>query len=191
MDQIDISRCNRINVVGTSGSGKTTFAKLLSDKLEIKHIEIDAVFWGPDWHLPSDDEFLPKLEKVLSENEKWVLDGNYTRAIPIKWKDVDLVIWLDYSFPRTFLQAIKRAVTRSITKEELWEGTGNRESFKGSFFSKNSIILWTIQTYHKTRRAYERILKDSQYSQIQFLRFRSPRESARFIAGIEDHRAKG
>ena len=38
----------------------------------------------------------------------WVLDGNYTRTTSIKWKEVDMVIWIDYSFLRTLFQAIHR-----------------------------------------------------------------------------------
>ena len=47
----------RINVIGTSGSGKSTFSSELSKALSIKHIEMDKVFWGKDWYWPSDDEF--------------------------------------------------------------------------------------------------------------------------------------
>jgi len=39
--------------------------------------------------------------------------GNYTRTIPIKWERVELVVWLDYSFPKTL--AFTRAIKRSIS----------------------------------------------------------------------------
>ena len=133
----------RINVIGTSGSGKSTFARKLSEGLGYPYIEMDQVFWGPNWHWPPDEVFFENLRQALGGNQ-WVLDGNYTRTIPIKWERVEMVVWLDYSFPLTLFQAVKRALKRSITQEELWEGTGNRESFRKSFFSKDSIILWTI-----------------------------------------------
>ena len=177
----------RINVVGTSGSGKTVFSKSLSAILGIDHIEADQVFWGPDWYWPSDDEFFTNLREALSRRDAWILDGNYTRTIPIKWENVELVIWLDYSFIRTLFQAIKRAVKRSVSREELWAGTGNRESFRKSFFSKDSIVLWTIRTHKRVRHKYERFMDDENYSGIKFIRLKSPAESERFLKHISHH----
>jgi len=174
----------KINVVGTSGSGKTTLSKSLSCILGIEHIEIDSIFWGPNWSWPSDETFFSDLKQVLENRDSWILDGNYTRTIPIKWENVELVIWLDYSFIRTLIYAVKRACMRSITKEELWVGTGNRESFRKSFFSRNSIILWTIKTHGKVRARYERMMNDPVYSKIKFVRLRSPSKTRRYLKNL-------
>jgi hypothetical protein len=117
-----------------------------------------------------------------------VLDGNYTRTIPIKWEKIDLVVWLDYSFPRTLFQAVKRAVARSWSREELWEGTGNRESFRRSFFSKESIIWWTITTHGKMRARYEKILAEERFSHIQFVRLKSHAEAETFLREMKAER---
>lgn len=39
----------RINVVGTSGSGKSTFGRQLSQQICAPYIEMDALFWQPNW----------------------------------------------------------------------------------------------------------------------------------------------
>ena len=74
----------RINVVGTSSSGKTTFSKSLSAILGIDHIEMDQIFWGPNWYWPNDEEFFANLKENLKKKDAWILDGNYTRTIPVK-----------------------------------------------------------------------------------------------------------
>lgn len=170
----------RINVIGTSGAGKSTFCKRLAQGLNYPYIEMDKIFWEPNWKWPSDEKFFSKLKSALNQ-ETWVLDGNYTRTVPIKWEKVDLIIWLDYSFPRTLIQAIKRAILRSLTKEELWEGTGNRESFRKSFLSKESIIWWTITTHKKNRLKYESYLVDPKFSHLKFIRLRSHAEAEKFL----------
>ena len=71
----------RINVLGTAGSGKSTFSKLIAEKLSVSYIQMDELFWKPNWRESSDEELFPKLEKALSSDD-WVLDGNYTRTIP-------------------------------------------------------------------------------------------------------------
>lgn len=173
----------RINVVGTSGSGKSTFSRLLAGALDYKYIEMDAIFWKPDWQESIDEEFFAALESQLA-SDTWVLDGNYSRTGSIKWARVDTVIWIDYSFTRTIYQAVKRAFVRSISKQELWQNTGNVESFKKSFFSKDSIILWTLKTYKTHRARYQRLLVDPDYSHINFIRITSPKEARAYITKL-------
>ncbi len=175
-----------INVVGTSGSGKSTFSKRISRILNLPYIEMDKIFWGPNWYWPSDEEFFRKLENEL-QKDSWVLDGNYTRSIPIKWQNVGTVIWLDFPFFTTLFRAIKRAFFRALSGKEIWEGTGNRESFRKSFFSKDSIVWWTIKTHQSVRKKYESYMNDPQYSHIKFIRLRSDSDVETFLANLGFH----
>jgi len=170
----------RINIIGTSGSGKTTFGRELANILKIPFLEMDAIFWGPDWRFPTNEEFFPRLKEVLS-GDQWVLDGNYTRTMGFKWDRVEAVIWLNYSFPRTVFQAIIRALSRLIDQEELWPGTGNRENLK-MLFSRDSIVWWTIKSYHRHVRRNAAYMTAEKYSRIKFHRFRSPGQANDFLS---------
>lgn len=170
----------RINVIGSSGSGKSTFSRKLSEKINYPYLEMDSMFWQSNWVESSNEEFFTKLTEQTSQ-PTWVLDGNYNRTASIKWAEVDTIIWIDYSFSRTVYQAIKRAIIRSITKKELWEGTGNVESIRKSFFSKQSIILWTLNTYKKNRIRYQKLFKDPNYQHINFIRITNPKMAKNFI----------
>ncbi|MEX0289402.1 MAG: hypothetical protein AB3N14_09855 [Flavobacteriaceae bacterium] len=174
----------RFNVIGSSGSGKSTFSRKLASILNIPHIEIDGIFWGPNWKEPDDEEFFKKLRNAIS-GDSWVLDGNYTRAVDIKWERVETVVWIDYSFIRTFTQSVKRATKRAYTKEELWPGTGNRESFRQSFFSKDSIILWSVQNYWKIRSRCQSAMEDENYSHIEFVRLCTPADAESYLKSIK------
>ena len=167
---------SRINIVGTSGSGKSTLAKKIAARLGHPYIEMDLLYWEPNWKEPSDEVFLGRLAKAL-ERGTWVLDGNYSRSQPVKWKKVSTIVWIDYSFSRVLTQAVLRAISRGLRRQELWPGTGNRESLKTAFFSKKSIILWTVRTYDRMRKRYEAISRSPDYAHVQFIRFRSPAET--------------
>ncbi len=174
------ARPARINVIGVSGSGKSTFAKRLSALTGIRHVEMDALFWKPGWTGTGDDEFLAKLEQAL-EGDEWILDGNYSRTQPVKWQRATMVVWVDYPFHRTLWQAVRRAFGRASTKEEIWPGTGNRESFRKSFFSKDSIIWWTITSYGRQRERYPKAMVDPAWRHLRFVRLQSPSAADAFL----------
>jgi adenylate kinase family enzyme len=73
----------KINVIGTTGSGKSTFSKALANRIDCPYIQMDQLFWKPNWVEPSDDEFIPKVKSAVS-GASWVLDGNYSRTNDIK-----------------------------------------------------------------------------------------------------------
>lgn len=170
----------KINVVGTSGTGKSTFSRQLAQALCIPYIEMDALFWKAGWQESTDAEFFAKLEQALNINA-WVLDGNYSRTTPIKWHTVDTVIWLNYSWSRNVYQSVKRALLRSLTQQELWPGTGNKESFRKSFFSKDSIILWMLKNYRRQQTTYTTLINSNQYPHIRFYRIKSPKQAQQLL----------
>ncbi|CAG0943910.1 partial gluconokinase, partial [Anaerolineae bacterium] len=88
----------RISVVGVTGSGKTTFARQLAQRLGYPHIEMDALHWEPNWVQAPWDVFRARVDLAL-HGDTWVIDGNYSRARDIVWERADAVIWLDYALP--------------------------------------------------------------------------------------------
>jgi adenylate kinase family enzyme len=171
----------RINVVGTSGSGKSTFSRDLALALGLPYHEMDAHFWQAEWQGRSDDDFLARIA-ALTSGDAWVLDGNYTRTVPVKWARVECVVWLDYSLPVTFFRAVRRAIGRAISKKELWPGTGNHESFCQSFLSRKSILLWTLRTHGTNRRKYATLLQTAQ--PFKWIRIRRPRDTKALLDAL-------
>jgi len=172
---------NRINVVGITGSGKTTFSRELAEVLSIPYVQMDQLFWKRDWQEPSDEEFVPKIRDVV-KSDAWVLDGNYHgRTCTIKWNRADTVVWLDYGFFTTFLQLLKRSILRASTGEELWPNTGNRESFRKAFFDKSSILLWFLKYYKSNHVRYSSIMRSNEFPNVRFVRIGSRKEAKRFL----------
>ena len=109
-------RPRRVHVVGTSGSGKTTVAGAIADKMGIRHIELDAIYWQPGWtELP--EEELKQRVKEATEDGDWIIDGIYKVVRPLIWDQVDTIVWLDIPFLPVFLRIVWRTIRRIITQE--------------------------------------------------------------------------
>ena len=132
----------RVVVIGTSCAGKTTFARSLARMLGFPHIELDALHWQPNWIERPDDEFCALAAAALAQNS-WVTDGNYVRDLV--WSRATTVIWLNYAFPVVLWRAVARTLRRALTGEELF--SGNRESLRTAFFSRDSILWWVLPRF--------------------------------------------
>ncbi len=171
----------RINVIGTSGSGKSTFSKRIAQKLNIPYIELDALFWKPNWTESTNEEFFPKVAKAIS-GENWVLDGNYSRTQPMKTTRTQMVIYLDMPFHVVLYRIVSRSLIRGFKRQELW--SGNKETVWKHLFTRDSMIWWVIKTFHKNRKRYISLFGCAEYSHIKFVRLRSPKEVEYFISQL-------
>lgn len=84
----------RILVFGCSGSGKSTLATRLAERLDLRHISMDKeFFWLPGWVARP----RPEIARLVTEavaGDRWVMDGNNPRTMPIRLPRTQLAIWL-------------------------------------------------------------------------------------------------
>lgn len=142
----------RVSVIGCSGSGKSTLAKQIADARGLDYIQSDALFWMPGWVQTPKPVFLQQLEeRVLTDG--WALDGNIVGREQIVLPRADTVIWLDY--PRRFVmrRLLARTIRRAWNKEPIFHD--NTESWRMSFASKDSILLYAWQSHPRIRQQYE------------------------------------
>ena len=85
----------KIIVIGSPGSGKSTFSRKLRDITGLPLYHLDLIWHKPDKTNLSRDEFDQKLKQIMNENE-WIIDGNYQRTIDLRLKYCDTVFLLDY-----------------------------------------------------------------------------------------------
>lgn len=178
----------RIHVVGTSGSGKTTLARRLAGRLGIPHVELDALYWGPNWTPAPLELFRERAAQALA-GEAWTTDGNYSRVRDIVWRRADTVVWLNYPLPLVLWRVIWRTLRRSLTREELW--SGNRETLRQSFFDRESIVLFALQSYGRRKRQYPELFRQPEYSHLRVVELHSPRETRRWLEEVKSNRQPG
>ena len=168
-------------VVGTSGVGKTTFARRFAERLHVTHIELDALYWEPNWVPRAPAVFRGLVSEAIAD-DRWMLDGNYSAVQGLILARATSVIWLDYGFPRVMRQVLTRTLGRVISREEVFDG--NRESVRSAFLSRQSILLWAIMTFRRRRRQY-RVLFDAQtFPHFRRIEFRVPGEAEELLRSL-------
>ena len=154
----------KVLIIGCPGSGKTTLAKALSEKTGLPLIHLDKIQWTGDWECIRGEDF----DRILIEKMQmphWIIDGNYNRTIPIRLRECDTVIYLDYPTSVSLCGALKRVISNyGKVRDDM--GGNCRERFDPTFF-------WFIMTFNmKNRHRYHKLLDSAEDKNIIILRSR-------------------
>ncbi len=142
----------KIIIIGSPGSGKSTFARKLRDITNLPLYYLDMLWHKKDRTNISREEFDEKLEEILKK-DKWIIDGNYQRTIEMRLKECDTVFLMDYPLEVCLSGAEERVGKK---REDLpWIEEKVDEEFKKIIvdFSKNKLpqIYKLLEKYQKNK----------------------------------------
>ena len=172
---------NRVLILGTCGSGKTTLAKQLSEQIGLPHIELDGIFHQPNWQPLPADTFRTEVQE-RARLDRWVIEGNYSVVRDLILERADTIVWLDYSYPIIFRRLWRRCWHRLVTKEELWNG--NREELRNFLSLKDSILIWQLKTYRRRKRQFCALFADPSLERVAKLHFSHPTQTERWLSSM-------
>jgi adenylate kinase family enzyme len=109
----------RVLVVGGPGSGKTTFARVLSAQLGVPHVELDRLAYDHpegrraaafhEWTRVADVDRRERAA-VLAASEGWVAEGLYAGWTAALRDAADVVVWIDLPARVTTWRVLRQAV---------------------------------------------------------------------------------
>jgi adenylate kinase family enzyme len=146
----------RIAVIGTTGSGKSTLAKRLGARLKMPVNELDTLHWLPNW-VERDTASFRGLVDEATRGEYWITEGGYSEVRDYVWGRADTIVWVNLPFWTTFKQLFLRTVRRARTREPICNG--NTETWRLSFFSNESVLLWLFKSYWRRQREYPEVFR--------------------------------
>ena len=139
-------RPSRILVAGTSGSGKTTTARVVAELLGVPHVEIDALHHGPGWtQRPSFEADV----RAFVARPAWVTEWQYDRVRGLLAERADLVVWLYLPRHAVMWQVVRRTVRRRVRRETLWNGNVEPPLWT-VLRDPEHVVRWAWSTHHKT-----------------------------------------
>jgi adenylate kinase family enzyme len=168
----------RVNVKGTSASGKSIFAAELARRLDLPYVELDALHWdNPNWAEPTAEEFYARVREAIDAHpDGWVIDGNYERKLGDTLIDqADTIVWLDLPLGLKLRRLARRTRQRIGGRVELWGG--NRERWRDVLWGRESLLWWMLKTHFRHRREWpQRFAGDP-----RLVRLRSIEEARRWL----------
>ena len=169
----------RIVVIGPSGSGKTRLSVRLAELLHVRHVEIDALWHGPNWENCGAEELRARVS-AATEGDDWVCDGTYHTIIgEIILERGETVAWLDLPVALVIGRLIRRSWVRKRDKVVLWHG-----NVEETWINQIRWLIWpAFKRVFENRRDLPGRL--ARHPQLHVHRLRSDEEVEAFVQSIQ------
>jgi adenylate kinase family enzyme len=166
----------KVLVIGSGGAGKSTFARRLGGRLGIEVIHLDALYWRPGWSETPKAEWAETVAEV-ARRDAWVMDGNYSGTLDIRFEACDTLIFLDMPRRVCLWRVVKRfLVYRGRTRPDMAAGCVEKIDLE--------FILW-VWNYPKRQRPSVLQRMREKADSKRMIRLRSPAEAERFLATVK------
>lgn len=173
----------RIRVIGPGGAGKTRLARVLSHRLGLPYLELDALHHRADWQEAPVEEFRAALRRALGIYEEshdgWIVDGNYQSRVADLLDRADTVVWLDYPRHVVMLLLVRRTLSRMLLRRRLWHGNREQWRFLINPDPEVNILLWVWSQHAALREQYE--TASATAAGCEWVRLRHPRDARRWL----------
>ncbi|MCB9355170.1 MAG: hypothetical protein H6575_11445 [Lewinellaceae bacterium] len=149
----------RVLVLGSGGSGKTTFSGKLAKATGLPLHHLDAHYWRADWVATPEPQWRERVAALVGQDE-WIIDGSYGGTLDLRIPRADAIFFLDISKYRCLWNILLRRIkyARFTGKSRPGMAPGCQESIWLSFLiwvwrypvAKKPGVLHAIQTQKRT-----------------------------------------
>lgn len=158
--------------MGCGGAGKSTLARELGPLLDLEVIQLDHHFWRPGWVQSSDREWAARLAELV-ERDAWIIEGNYSRTMELRFARADAILFLDFPRRTCLWRVIKRTWFDRRSPDQA-PGCPNRLS--------PGFLGWIWNFPARKAGVYEKIDRYREGRRVEI--FRNPRDLRRFLKGL-------
>lgn len=180
---VTLAGCKRIVIIGRTGSGKTTLARQLAAALDVPHVELDALYFGPDLSTVPLSVLRERTTAAIA-GDRWVTDGNKSAVRDLVWPRADTLIWLDYPLAVSLWRLGKRALWRTSVIRAQSTKTGGKTGRPKQFLAAARGVLLALRSHMGQRREFPRLFAKPENQHLAVVRLHSPRATTRWLARV-------
>jgi energy-coupling factor transporter ATP-binding protein EcfA2 len=175
-----LGACERILILGRTGSGKTTLALELAAALDVPHVELDSLYFGPGFSTAPLAVLRERTTAAIA-GERWVTDGNKSAVRDLVWPRADTVVWLDYPLAVSLWRLAKRARRRTAALKDQAAEAGGESGLPAQLLAAARGVLTALRSHAGQRRRYPRMFAEPANQHLAVIRLRSPRATRRWL----------
>ena len=155
----DIRLGSRICIYGRGG--KTTLSRALGDLTGLPVLELDAIFWLPNWVERDSDEMREiVLNRIENATEGWIIDGNYSKIRPLILPKADTVIWLNLPTWSVTVRIVKRTIFNVLRRKRI---CGDNYESPMNAIAPNSVIWFNAFGGKQSQQRVGEVLRTSEF----------------------------
>ena len=139
-------------IIGCPGAGKSTFARILSDKTHLPLYYLDMLWHKSDRTTVDRTIFDQKLKEIVVK-DKWIIDGNYGRTLEMRIQACETIFLLDFPVEECLAGAESRVGKQRVDMP--WIETEFDEEFRQWIvdFPKNELpIVYQLLDRYKSEK---------------------------------------
>lgn len=155
----------RIMIFGIPGSGKSTFALKLSQRLGLPLFHLDKYFFVQGWQERDYDEFLD-IQRELVEQEQWIIDGNATKSFEMRFSRADVVLYFRFNRLLCLWRIFKRLICKDPHISDRAEGCSENVRLR---------LIRYLWGFDKRAKKSIEVLR-AKYPSVQFYELHNDRE---------------
>jgi len=171
--------CKRILVIGRTGSGKTTLARAIAAALQVPHVELDSLFFGPNFSTVPEPVLRERVAAAIEE-DRWVTDGNKRAVRDLVWPRADTIIWLDFPAAVTLWRLGRRSMRRTASLRTEAAKTGNTKDLPKQVLAGAKAVLTALRSHTGQRKEFPQMFAAPENQHLAVVRLRSPRALQRW-----------
>lgn len=108
----------KILIIGSVASGKTSLARKLENKLNIKYFEIDSIVHNDIKKIKrTNEEQKEIIDRINNDNKEWIIEGTLRKNLDYLLDYADKIIYLNIDVKTRKRRIIKRFIKQRLKLE--------------------------------------------------------------------------
>ena len=136
-------------IIGSVGSGKSTYSKKLSNELDIEVYELDSIIHNDKLGIKRTEKEIKKIINNINKKNDWIIEGTLRKYVYYLLKMADKIIVIEPSYRVRKIRIFKRFIKQKLKIEKC--------NYKPTLKMLFNMFKWN-KKYEKEKKEFYKLL---------------------------------